>query len=226
MRPHAGVLMGGLILLLPRLYAQDTEVKSARISLKPKDVAIQRVTIENRRKSPLVAWEIGLFAPGATKPSSTQSSDFSRSIVHGAPGAWAIQPNERRVIDVELRNRQDLDVVALTMVVFADGYYEGTTDALGPWWRRRQERADDLAYWIRATDTMPHESAQELRQYLAKRAVEHAGQVKEDVSGLRDRMSVLSRQQTSRLGDLLSAIERGRADAARRACSLCPSTER
>jgi hypothetical protein len=223
MRPHVSMLMCGLILLVPRLYPQETDVKAASISLRPRAVAIQRVTIENRRNSPIVAWEVGLFAPGASQPSSTQYSDLSWSKGDEPVGRGPIKPNERRVIDVPLHNHQNLDVVALRMVAFADGHYEGTIAALRPWWQRRQQRADDLDYWIRAIDSLPQESAQGLRQYIARRAVDRAGQVKEDVSGLRDRMATLSRQQNSTLDNLLSAIERIRADAARELAVLRPS---
>jgi hypothetical protein len=198
MRLHVSTLLCGLLLFLPSLSAQDAEVKSVRISLKPQDVPIERVTIENRRNSPLVFWDIGLSAPGASRASLTHYSDRSWPRGDDAAGDGPIKPNARRVIDVDLGNRSDLQTVALRMVVFADGFCEGAPGVLAAWRAQNDERADDLAYWVRAIDAVPRDSAQELRRYFVERASERARQVKGDPSGLRYRMTLSARSRPQR----------------------------
>jgi hypothetical protein len=213
MRTHASVLVLGLVLLAPRPLAQYSEIRGARLTAQPRTVPIERITIENRRNSPLVSWEVGFVRSGANRPWMTHSSDFSVSGRY-PDGDGPIQPNERRLIEVQV-DSPEANVVGLTMVAFADGYAQGDTAALAPWRQRRQERANDLGYWIRSVATMPRGSEQEARQYLAERAAERAGQINGDPSGLRDRLSFLARQQNTPLANLLFAVDRARTEAAR-----------
>jgi hypothetical protein len=156
--------------------AQPPAIQGARISLVPKPQAVLNVTIENRRESPLVEWHIGVTLQGAGQPLMT------------AGGFGSIQPGERRTVPVNLPALRDVATAAVTLVAFEDGYYEGTAKAVQPWRAAREERAKDLSYWVRVFGLMPRVSEPDLRRYLSERAIERAGQVTSDVSGVRRKL--------------------------------------
>ena len=148
-------------------------VKGARISLVPKPQAVLNVTIENRRQSPLVEWQMDVTLQGSRQPRMTQS------------GYRPLQPGERQTVPISLPNLQDVATATLAFVAFEDGFYEGTTQALQIWQKAREERAKDLSYWVRVFGMMPRVSEPDLRRYLADRGVERAGEVTGDPSGVR-----------------------------------------
>ena len=166
---------------------QDVDVKNATIALQPKAIAVEIVTVENRRSSPLVAWEIGLSRPGEARPSVPANADFSWQVLHPNSTSGPINRNERRTIELELADR-DLGRPTLRLAVFADGYVEGVADVIDRWQTQRRERAEDAAYWVRAFESMPVSSDDNAKQHLAARAAERAVQVSGDPSGIRGRL--------------------------------------
>jgi hypothetical protein len=174
----------------------DAAVKGARVSLVPKTAAVLNLTIENHRNSPMVEWQIGLFSHSG-EPRMTSFSDFSRRPPELQPRSGPIQPHERRTIEVELRTAPDVETAAMRLAVFEDGYYEGEADAVERWRTERQERVDDLDYWVRVLDQVPRDSEPDVRSYLAMRAKERAGQVTRDFSGIGDKLQTVLRGSTS-----------------------------
>jgi hypothetical protein len=70
----------GLALLTLSSSPQSTDVKGARISLVQKTTTVMRGVVENRRESPLVSLEIGLFEPGAGDRVSMRRRYYSESV--------------------------------------------------------------------------------------------------------------------------------------------------
>jgi len=203
----------------------DTAVKSVRISVRPVATTRLRVTIENLRDSPLVESTIGLFAPGDARPRSEQFNNFGGYL--GGPetpglGPLPVAPHEQRVIDVEVPDSQLQWKPMLTLVSFANGYYEGTLDALTPWREARQKQVDDLNFWLHAIDTLPSGSADAARRYLREQAIKRAGQATDGASSLRDRMWTIA-NGTGTLPDLLATVNRARETASRQHAALQPS---
>jgi hypothetical protein len=214
MRRYTFALICGFVLCGPTLAGQDMAVTHARISLKPRSVSIERVTIENLSDVPLVAWEVGVFAPGASSPSLTASSDFFGRAFPPAENSGPIQPHARRVLDVELPDVQSARNVALELAVFANGTYEGVAPSTKRWRQSVQARADENRYWMRAIDEAPRLGVDELRRYFAAMGIERAGQAGVETSTrLRMRIENLTRQ-TLTLGGALSMLAQLRADAA------------
>jgi hypothetical protein len=174
----------------------DAEVKGARVSLVPKTAAVLNLMIENHRNSPMVEWQIGLFSHGGERR-MTSFSNFSGRPSELQPRSGPIQPNERRTIEVELRSAPDVETAAMRLAVFEDGHYEGEADAVERWRTERQERVDDLDYWMRVLDQVPRDSELNGRSYLAARATERAGQVTRDSSGIGDKLQTVLRGSTS-----------------------------
>jgi hypothetical protein len=83
----------------PTALAQAPDIRGARIDLVAKTTDVLTLTIENRRDVAIMAWHIGLFAPGASKPRSTAISDFTGTIRGGSrSNSGPIQPGERRTM--------------------------------------------------------------------------------------------------------------------------------
>jgi hypothetical protein len=179
--------LGPQALLAAAFVVQDVDVRSATIALQPTTIAVEMVTVENRRSSPLVAWEIGLSRPGENRASMAANSDFSWQVIHPSSTSGPINPSERRAIELELADR-DLGQPTLRLAVFADGYIEGVADVIDRWHAQRRERAEDAAYWVRAFESMPVSSDDNAKQHLAARAAERAVQVSGDPSGIRGRL--------------------------------------
>jgi hypothetical protein len=203
----------------------ETAVKSVRISVRPVATTRLRVTIENLRDGPLVESTIGLFPPGDARPRSRQYNNFGGYL--GGPegpglGPSPIAPHERRVIEVDLPDSQLQWTPVLTLVSFANGYYEGTIDSLTPWREARQKEADDLNFWLRTMDTLPSDSADHVRRYLREQAIERAGQTTDGGSSLRDHMWTIA-NGNGELPDLLASLSRVRATASRQLTALQPS---
>ena len=198
---------------------QDADVRSATIALQPKTIAVEIVTVENRRSSPLVAWEIGLSRPGEDRPSMTANSDFSWQGIHPSSTSGPINPNERRTIELELADR-DFGQPTLRLAVFADGYIEGVADVIGRWQAQRRERAEDAAYWVRTFESMPVTSDDNAKQHLAARAAERAVQVSGDPSGIRGRLWRIWIDTPRPPGWLSVAIEPIRREAERQVAVL------
>lgn len=179
--------------------AQPPSIAGARISLVPRPQAILNVTIENRRASPLVEWQMDVSLRGTAPPRMTQS------------GYQSIQPGEKRTVPIGLPNPEDVATATLVFVAFADGFYEGTSQAVQVWQKARGERAKDLSYWTRVFGLMPRVSEPDLRRYLSDHISERTGQVPNDVSGVRAKVqSVLYRYPSG--PDVWELLDRLRAE--------------
>ena len=212
----------GLGLFALSVSAQDTEVKGARVSLARKPSAVLNVTIENRRDSPLVAWEIGVSSPARPSPGQmVHGSDFSGRKIEPWQTSGPIAPHERRTIAVDLMDRPEGDAAAMRLAVFDDGYYEGTADAVESWLKTRQMRIDDLRYWSGVLELMPRVSETDLRAYLTSRLADRAGQVVQSPSGspVRWKLQEVLRRYPSG-PEVWSALEPLRADTQRELAAL------
>ena len=187
-----------LTILASMLSLQVVEmpaIKGARISPVPKPQAILNLTIENRRASPLIEWQIALGRRG----------------LMGHTGFGSIQPGERRTIPIRLSGAQDAAEGTLIFVAFEDGFYEGTAQAVQAWRSVREERAKDLSYWVRVFGMMPRVSEPELRRYLAEHSVQRAGEVPRDPSGVSAKLqAVLQRHPAG--PDVWDALDRLRIE--------------
>ena len=196
-------------LFLPPLW-QDTEIKGARISLERKPSAVLNVTIENRRDSSLVAWQIGLSERGSSAIRGIHGSDFSGRKTEPWQTGGPIGPHERRTIAVDLTNSLEVTSGALQFVAFEDGYVEGLPAAVEPWRKARRERVDDLRYWSGVFEFMPRVSESDLRAYLASRLAERSDR-REDPSGVRAELQNVLRRYPSG-PDVWLGLDRLRAD--------------
>lgn len=213
------------IFLQPSLRAQDTPVRNVRVSLKAKPDAKMQVVIENLRDSPLLESTIGLFAPGAASPRVFHYSNFLNDPEGlGKEGVVAvpIAPRGRRVIAFDSPDPQGQWAPALTLVTFADGYYEGTLDMLTEWRELRQKQADELAYWSRVMDTAPRDSIDAVRRHFADMSAEREAQNPGELTDLRRRMEEF-RRYGGTLPSMFEALSRERGNAARQWTALQPS---
>ena len=199
----------GLGLLALSLSPQDTEVKGARVSVVRKPSAVLNVTIENRRDSPLVEVQLLLTPRGAGKGAMTSTRYFGET-----PPNDTVKPHERRVLETPLESDFDVESAALSLVVFADGYYEGVAATVEPWRRARQARIDDLRYWSGVFALMPRVSETDLRAYLASHLADRAGRRGQDPSPIQPpsgKLQNLLRQYPSG-PEVWSGLDRLRAD--------------
>jgi len=206
-------IVGATFLLTRALpgAAQDREITGAQIGLETKSVPVEVVTLENRRNSPLVAWQIALTING--KGSLIHTSDFSWQSVPASPTSGPIPPRSQRVIEIDIRDRPDGVAPTPRFALFEDGYLEGTPEAIEQWQRQRRERADDAQYWVRVFAGLPAGADIDQRRYLEIQAAERAAQAGHDPSGLRSRLSNLLR--VWRQPGLFEAIEPISKEAAR-----------
>lgn len=200
-----------LTLALPA-FPQDIEIRGASIALETKSSPIEIVTLENKRDSPLVAWQIGLTRD--SKPLLTHSSDFTWQTIHPFSKSGPIKPGERRVIEINIRDRADIGSATLKLAVFDDGYIDGVTDAIEPWQKLHRERADDAAYWTRTLEAIPVAEDAELRRYLETKVGERAAEAPTDPSGIRNRLANFLRNSTQP-GSLAGGIQSTRKETAR-----------
>lgn len=183
--------------------SQDTEVKSARVSLVPKANTVLKVTIENLRDSPLVEVQIGLQQPRGGKSTSTWYFGAGRT---NEP----VQPHERRTVETRLTD-DEVGTAALELVVFEDGYYRGVTGTLERWRQARQERIDDLRYWSGVFDVMPRVSETDLRAYLASRLADRQDLENPSAMRVTERLLDVLRRYPSG-PDVWSGLDRLRAE--------------
>jgi len=200
----------GAVLLVLQVGAPVPAITGARVTLVPKTSAALKVTVENRRPSPLVRIEIGLTRPGQSAPLETFGRYFSGPPRAGEQDSSPVQANTRRTFDLVLRNGSDIETVAVTLAVFEDGSAEGTPGALEAWRKGRDERADDLKYWVQAFEKMPRISEPDLRQFLAARVQERGRQAPQDPSTVRARVQRLLQQNPSG-PDVWTPLDRLRA---------------
>ena len=193
--------------------AQDAAIRGATIALVPKTVAVQTVTIENRRQSPLLAWAI-------RTGHSVRTSDFTWQIVRPGADHGPIDPGKQRVFDVELQLTPGVNSAppsTLELAVFADGVVEGTAAAIERWRSERREHADDAVYWREAFEKMPRDSEERAKQYLAARVAERAAVVREDRSGTRGRLFRLWHETPQPPGWVFAVVESIEKEAMRQA---------
>ena len=210
-----------VVLLALSISSQDTEVKGARASVTRKPGAVLNVTIENRRDSPLVAWEIGLSEPGAAFARMTSGSDFSGRKTEPWLTSGPIAPHERRTIAVDLSTNPEFGSPALQLAVFDDGHSEGIPRVLELWRQARQARVDDLRYWSGVFELMPRVSEPDLRAYLTSRLADRAGQVvaNPNTPGVRWKLQEVLRRYPSG-PDVWSGLDALRADTQRELVAL------
>ena len=163
-------------ILMLQAGAQPPAIQGARISLVPKPQAVLNVTIENRYTSPLVEWQIRIGPPRQGQGIVTHT------------GYGSIQPGERQTVPVSLANPQGGATGTLILVAFANGFHQGTAQAVQGWRQVGEERAKDLSFWVRVFGMMPRVSEPDLRRYLADRSVERAGELAGDPSGVRAKL--------------------------------------
>jgi hypothetical protein len=219
------VLVCVLAFVQSQTVPQETQVKSVGISLRAQPAQKLKVTIENLRNSPLMEVSIDLAAPGAGRQRSYSNFGgyLGRVDMTVPPNGGPVAPHERRVIDVDVPGTDGGRTAALSLVTFADNYYEGTPDALNAWREARQNEADELTYWIRAIDTMPRDSLDVATAHLEARAVERAGQNPTAETRWRVRLWTLSKDTHTTLANLLDTVDRTRAEADRQLTVLRPS---
>jgi hypothetical protein len=205
-------------LVMQSSAVQNPVVKRAKISLTSKSIAVEHVTIENLRDTPIVSWHIGLFRPGAERPSSVNITDWVGAEGNRAPGTGPVAPHERRVVDIEAPESAPDATPQLMAIAFADGYYEGTAAGLDDMRTRRRKQVDELSYWIGAIDGMPRDSESRAREYLADRAADSSAHIRDDAGGTQGQLFSLSRNGSS----VLSAVDGVRAGAQQRLNQLQP----
>lgn len=218
MSRYLGIAVG---LLAVSMSPQDTEVKGARVSVVRKPSAVMNVTIENRRDSPLVAWEIGLSEPGASFARMTSGSDFSGRKAEPGHTSGPIAPHERRTVAVDLSTNPAFGSAALQLAVFDDGHSEGIPAVLELWRKARQARVDDLRYWSGVFELMPRVSETDLRGYLTSRLADRAGQVvaNPNAPGVRWKLQEVLRRYPSG-PDVWSGLDALRAETQRELAAL------
>jgi hypothetical protein len=170
-----------LIALMPAAsFAQDPAVAGARASIVEKRMGAVSVTVTNRRDSALVAWEIGLFRPGAPRPEYVSGSDFTGSIVSFSADSGPVHAGASRTIRLSTFEESGYSA-AVTFALFADGHYEGEPRATEAFLEKRTKEADDLRYWLGALSGIPAESDDDVRRGLRERVAKAA-----DAGRLRD----------------------------------------
>jgi hypothetical protein len=193
----------------PMALAQQTEVKSATVTLVRKPATTITVYIENLRDSPIDAYEIDLFA--ASDPTRRLGGE---TWVGQIPGVIkGIRPHETRAVELPVRGTSESAVARMTMVAFEDGYAEGSRPALDALRKKQQQRAEDLAWWVRVFDSMPRSSDAEVKEYLLAKTIERAPV--EDLTFLRTNLRTIL-GSNGRQGWLLALIDktyRPRAEA-------------
>jgi hypothetical protein len=205
-------------LLTAPVSAQDTDVRGARIELVPKQTAVAVVTLENRRRIPMVAWTVGLFEPGASAPAISAQADFTATDHVWAEGSGPIRPGEKRRLEVPLDDRE-VPTASLRFAVFADGVYEGDPSLFERWQSSRAARAAERLYWIRAVDAVPRASALDARRYLQAQLVERVPQPAPDDEMLREEVRRILRHEGTD-AELANAILRLRERAVRENASF------
>jgi len=210
------------LFLQPSPTPQDTPIRSVRVSLEAKPDAQVRVVIENLRDSPLVESAIGLFAPGEASPRLFHYSNFltdPEGLKRDGVVAVPIAFRGRRVIAFHTPRSQGQLTPALTLVTFADGYYEGTLEMLTEWRGLRQKHADELAYWIRVMDTTPRDSVDAVQRHFADASAAREARNPGEGTELRIRMENFRRYDGT-LRSMLAAVGRERDAAARQWTTL------
>src|SRR5437764_1425474 len=142
------------------LPAQDTAITHASIRLAVKPEPAIRVTLVNRRASPLTDIQIRMFPKDAGRGIMTHRS-FQPLDAHA-----------ERTFDLRT-DGAIIDHASVTLAVFEDGYCEGAPDAIAEWKKERQAAIGDLVYWIGVLSTMPRVSEPDLRRFLAQHIVAH-----------------------------------------------------
>lgn len=115
-------LLAGLLLIATAAAAQDTPIAGARVAQASRTTAIERITLENRRESPLVAFQIGVSVPGAASPAKTYWADYT---FDGAPTSGAVGARQRRTIQIDVSDQPEATAVTVMLAEFADGHCEG-----------------------------------------------------------------------------------------------------
>ena len=199
---------------------QNVEIRGASIALVPRTVAVQLITLENRRQSPLMAWEIRTTGNPA-HGSIVSNSDFTRQTVSPGPDSGPIPPGKPRMLEVQLSpGTSSPPTSTLELAVFADGVIDGTVAGIARWQHERREYAEDVGYWRDAFAKMPRTSDQLAKEYLAARVAERSAVANSDHSGVRGHLARLWHQTPQAPGFVLAMVESIEKDMARQAAML------
>ena len=202
------------VLVALQVPAGSAPIKGARIELAAKSVTGVKVTLENRRESPLVQCTIGLRARGETSALEFFTFYFREQSAGAPRDTSPVRPQTRRVLDLTRSRSADIETAAVQLAVFEDGFAEGAPRELDEWRQARQARVDDLAFWVRAFDAMPRISDTEVRAFLAARMLERKRDALPDPSAVRVRLQRVVDQYPAG-PDVWFSLDRLRADVRR-----------
>ena len=137
------------------LNQSTAPITGARLSVQEKVTAEWHVTVQNNRDSSLIQWQVDALGRG------------------GITSRQSIPPHDRRTLSFPLQeDRPTSRPATLNLAVFEDGYSEGHGPSLDEWIAERNERIEDLRYWVSAFMQMPRVSVAEMRGYLTDRVAE------------------------------------------------------
>jgi hypothetical protein len=177
-----------VLLLAPALATpQEPAVTSARVTLVARPSPDQRVVIENLRDHAIVAWQIDLVDPDS--PARTLlSGRWEQKIPNiGGPG-FEVRAHSTATRDMQMAaGKAAAAIVRPTLVIFDDGYAEGTPEKLAAARTAWQQSDAEITEWLAVLDAMPRTSEHEARDYLHRHWVARAASI--DESGARQRVS-------------------------------------
>ena len=186
------------------VLAQDSAITGARVTVVEKPAGTLLVGLQNLRDSPLVAWELRVRS-GATSPGIVSSTDFTGPGPYVA-GDGPLSPLEQRVVRIQTSSVAADAAVVMQLAVFADGYYEGESEAAAEYRGKRERRADDLRFWLAALQGVPRGSDDEIRTYLRDQLARHAARPDAAESIAASRIRSLALEDVPRAPDWISSL--------------------
>ncbi len=185
-------------LLLPSstASAQQPTVTSARVTLVARPSPDQRVVIQNLRDSAIVAWQIDLADP-ANPGRTLLSGRWDQRIPNIGGPSFEVPAHSTQTRDMYMdAGRPMAAIVRPTLVIFEDGYAEGTPEKLAAARAARQQSQVEITEWLAVLDAMPRTSEQEARDYLHRHWIARAAST--DESGARQRLDGVVTSSASR----------------------------
>jgi len=149
-------------------------IAGARLTIVNTSARRLTVTIENHRDSPLIEWSID-----------------SPWVRHA--GQDVVAPHQRRDVSIEMQDDRPANrPTTLDYAAFEDGYYEGRGPGFDRWVAMRNERREDLAYWVTVFASLPRVSEAELRKVLSDHvAARSSGETHMTIRHVSDRVQEL-----------------------------------
>ena len=199
--------------VLTRTLAAAQSLESSApvsISSRPSTKTYYAVAITNLRDSPIESLAFDHYRPGSDRPSGGESIEFPGVDPDVRDGHGRIRPGETRELPFSRRieDAAQLPKVRLRYVFYDDLSFEGAALEREELSRRREQRADDIAFANAVRAELPRISDAELRAFLVQKRTERAAHLltlkrTPEVSAV-DRM----------IEDLARSPERLREDAA------------